>query len=137
MKNVPVNNSAAPVFLLLTPFCMNRSLRRLSEPTLSQISCLYKTKGEKTNKKKKKASTGTRGFSLLKYCRISSCPNEKLHESNLCCQHLKLCLCTFFLVDTEIDTDLGGGCLFLRFCKGWFCLSVKRFLCCIKYFKYL
>lgn len=38
VKTVLVNNSAAPVFLLLRPFYMNKSLKCLSEPTLSQIS---------------------------------------------------------------------------------------------------
>lgn len=56
------------------------------------------------------------------------------HKSNCTVNILNDVFLSVFLGDTEIDTTRGS---FVRFCIGWFCLSVKRFLCCIKYFKYL
>lgn len=56
------------------------------------------------------------------------------HKSNCTVNILNDVFVSVFWVILRL-IRLGGS--FVRFCIGWFCLSDERFLCCIKYFKYL
>lgn len=128
VKIVLVNNSTTPVLLSLITFW--RDSKMFVEPTfdilVAQQIWFFND-----------ASTGTRD-SLLRYCRISSCPNEKLHamfhKSTVLSTFANMSLYLFFWLILRLIESRGS---FVIFCNGWFCLSVKRFLCCIKYFKYL